>query len=326
MTAALEHRPERRDLVARRAATDRAFRGTVRSAAVLAMSVMGLIGFFLFLRALPALRTTGLGFFTTAQWLPGTGHFGIAAVLEGTVLIAGIALLFAVPVALGAALWITEYAPRRARPVLVSLVDLMAAVPSIVFGLWGFFFVQPHLIPVSRFLSSHLGGVLPFLRVANPETDSSFTSSAFIAGSVVAVMVLPTVTSVMREVFAQTPVGEREAAVALGGTQWAVVRRVVVPFGRSGIIGGSMLGLGRALGETVAVYLIISPVFAVTTHPLQSGTHSISALIATLSTESSGVALSGLLAAGLVLFLFTLLVNTASAVVVSRSRSGRSTG
>lgn len=316
---------ERRDLTPSRTTADKVFRGGVRSAAVLAMSVMGLIGIFLLLRAIPALRATGWSFLTTEQWLPGTGRFGVAAVLEGTVVMAGIALLIAVPVALGAAVWIAEYAPRRLRPALISLVDLMAAVPSIVYGLWGFFFVQPHLIPVSRFLASHLGGVLPFLQVDNAETDSSFASSAFIAGCVVGVMVLPTITSVMREVFAQAPQGEREAAIALGGTQWSVVRRVVLPFGRSGIIGGSMLGLGRALGETVAVYLIISPVFALTTHPLQSGTHSISALIATLSTESSGVALSGLLAAGLVLFLFTLLVNLGAAVLVSRSRSGRVT-
>ncbi|MCW2600861.1 MAG: phosphate transporter permease subunit PstC [Frankiales bacterium] len=323
MTAAAT---SRREIAPSSTPADKAFRGTVRGAAVLALSVMGLIGVFLFLRALPALQVTGWRFLTTAEWLPGVGHFGVAAVLEGTILIAGIALLVAVPVGFGASIWIAEYAPRHLRPALVSLVDLMAAVPSIVYGLWGFFFVQPHLIPVSRWLSENLGPALPFLRVDNAETDSSFASSAFIAGCVVGVMVVPTVTSIMREVFSQAPTGEREAALALGGTQWAVVRRVVVPFGRSGIIGGSMLGLGRALGETVAVYLIISPVFAVTTHPLQSGTHTISALIATLSTESSGVALSGLLAAGLVLFLFTLLVNAGAAVVVNRSRSGQVTG
>ena len=317
---------ERRVLAPSSTPADRAFRGVVRAAAVLALVLMGTIGLFLFLRAIPALRVTGFSFLTTKTWLPGVGEFGVAAVLEGTLVIAGIALLVAVPVSFGAAVWIAEYAPRRLRPALVSLVDLMAAVPSIVYGLWGFFFVQPHLIPVSRWLSEHFGGAVPFLRVDNPETDSSFASSAFIAGCVVGVMVLPTITSIMREVFAQAPQGEREAAIALGGTQWSVVRRVVVPFGRSGIIGGTMLGLGRALGETVAVYLIISPVFEITTHPLQSGTHSISALIATLSTESSGVALAGLLAAGLVLFLFTLVVNAIAAVVVERSRSGTETG
>jgi phosphate transport system permease protein len=317
---------ERRVITPSSTPADRAFRGVVRGAAVLALVLMGTIGVFLLLRAIPALRVTGLSFLTTTAWLPGVGEFGVAAVLEGTVVIAGIALLVAVPVSFGAAIWIAEYAPRRLRPALISLVDLMAAVPSIVYGLWGFFFVQPHLIPVSRWLSTHFGGMLPFLRVDNPETDSSFASSAFIAGCVVGVMVLPTITSIMREVFAQAPQGEREAAIALGGSQWSVVRRVVVPFGRSGIIGGTMLGLGRALGETVAVYLIISPVFALTTHPLQSGTHSISALIATLSTESSGVALAGLLAAGLVLFLFTLLINAVAAVVVERSRSGSETG
>ena len=326
MSAATLDHLVRREILHSNEPADRLFRATVRTAALLALSIMGIIGLFLFLRALPALHVTGWHFLTTTEWLPGIHKFGIAAVLEGTVLIAGVALLVAVPVSFGAALWMAEYAPRRLRPALISLVDLMAAVPSIVYGLWGFFFVQPHLIPVSRFLSTRLGGVLPFLRVDNPETNSSYASSAFIAGCVVGVMVLPTITSIMREVFSQAPVGEREAAIALGCTQLSVVRHVIVPFGRSGIIGGSMLGLGRALGETVAVYLIISPMFSLTTHPLQSGTNSISALIATLSTESSGVALSGLLAAGLVLFLFTLLINALAAVLVNRSRSGRVTG
>jgi phosphate transport system permease protein len=167
--------------------------------------------------------------------------------------------------------------------------------------------------------------VFPPFRVTDATTESSFTSSAFIAGLAVGVVVLPTVTSVMREVFAQAPVGEREGAIALGATRWGMIRTVVIPFGRSGIIGGIVLGLGRALGETIVVLMIIAPEFEFTTHPLESGANSIAAHIAARYSESNGVAMAGLLGAGLVLFLFTLLINTAAGVVVSRSRSGAST-
>jgi phosphate transport system permease protein len=138
-------------------------------------------------------------------------------------------------------------------------------------------------------------------------------------------MVVPTATTIMREVFSRAPIGEREGAIALGATRWATIRSVVIPFGRSGIIGGIMLAFGRALGETIAVYMIISPVFALTTHPLQSGTNTFAALIASRYSESSGNGLAALLAAGLSLFVLTLIVNALAAVVVSRSRSGAET-
>jgi phosphate transport system permease protein len=138
-------------------------------------------------------------------------------------------------------------------------------------------------------------------------------------------MVIPTATSVMREVFSQAPVGEREGAIALGATRWGMIRKVVIPFGRSGIIGGSMLGLGRALGETIAVYLIITPIFSLTTHPLQSGTNSIAAFIATRYSESTGIEIAALMGAGLVLFALTVAVDTVAGVIVARSRSGAAT-
>jgi phosphate transport system permease protein len=301
---------------------ERIFRGTVRVSAVSTLVLMGLIALFLLLRAWPALHRAGFSFLTEKRWLPDINHFGVAALLSGTIVIGCIALLVAVPLALGASLFINEYAPRRLRPALVSLVDLMAAVPSIVYGLWGFFFLQPRMIGLSRWLSAHLGGILPFLHVHDADTPSSFTSSAFIAGTVVGLVVVPTVTTVMREVFSQAPVAEREAAIALGSTKWGMIRTVVIPFGKGGIIGGSMLGLGRALGETIAVYLIISPILEYTTHPLQSGTNTIAAFIASRASESSTIGLDGLLGAGLVLFLLTLLVNSIAAVIVARSRSG----
>lgn len=315
----------RRKIVAPEPLSDRMFLLTTKMAAGGALALMAAIGLFLTLKAWPALTTAGPSFLTEKRWLPDVGEFGVAALLSGTFTIAGIAMLFAIPVSFGASIFITDYAPKRIKGVLVSLVDLMAAVPAIVYGLWGFFFLQPHLIGVSRWISANLGGVLPFLQVEDVDSASSFTSSAFIAGSVVGLMVMPTATTVMREVFSQTPASEKEAALALGATHWAMVRNVVMPFGRSGVIGGSMLGLGRALGETIAVYLIISPMFEHTTRPLQSGSNTIAALIATRASESTEFGMAALLGAGLVLFLSTLVVNTIASMIVARSRSGAAT-
>lgn len=315
----------RRDLRARPTRQDLTFVGAARSAAVSTLVVMGLIGLFLLIGAWPALQQQGWGFLTESQWLPEVGQFGVASLLWGTILIALIALVVAVPIGFGAALFISEYAPRRVKKFLVTLVDLMAAVPAIIYALWGLFFLQEHLLGVAQWISVHFGSVLPFLRVGTPDSPSSYTSSAFIAGIATGVVVLPTVTSVMREVFAQAPIGEREGAIALGATRWGMIRAVVIPFGRAGMVGGVMLGLGRALGETIVVYTIISPMFEFTTKPLQSGTNTIAAHIAARYSESGGIALSGLLGAGLVLFFFTLAVNTLAGVVVSRSRSGAAT-
>ncbi len=317
--------PPRRVLVTAPTASDRTFFAAARTAAMSTLTVMALIGLFLAIGAAPALKEAGPSFFTENEWLPETGTFGIASLLWGTVVIALFALAVAVPVGFGAALFISEYAPRSLKGPLVTLVDLMAAVPAIVYGMWAFFFLQGQLLAVAKWLSGLLGGILPPFKVDNPDTLSSFTSSAFIAGVAVGVVILPTITSVMREVFAQAPAGEREGAIALGATKWGMIRTVVLPFGRSGIVGGIILGLGRALGETIVVLLVISPSFDFTTHPLQSGTNSIAAHIAGRYSESSGVAMSGLLAAGLVLFAFTLVINTLAGIVVSRSRSGAAT-
>jgi phosphate transport system permease protein len=317
--------PVRRTLTTRPTAQDVSFVAAVRSAALSTLVIMGLIGVFLLIGAWPALHQEGWRFLTTKEWLPETGHFGIAALLWGTIMVGLFALCVAVPLGFGAALFISEYSPRSLRRPLVMLVDLMAAVPSIVYAIWALFFLQAHLLTVAQWISVHFGSFLPFLRVNTPDSPSSYTSSAFIAGIAVGVVVLPTVTSIMREVFAQAPLGEREGAIALGATRWGMIRTVVIPFGRAGIVGGIMLGLGRALGETIVVYALISPIFALTTHPLQSGTNTIASHIASRYSESGGVALSGLLGAGLVLFLFTLVINTVAGVVVSRSRSGAAT-
>ena len=312
----------RRRLFRSPAPVDRAFRGATRTAAIGDLVIMGLIGTFLLIKSLPAWRRSGFfSFFTTDEWFPDVGRFGIGAVLPGTILIAFIAVVVALPLAFGAAICISELVPPAIRRPLISLVDLMAAIPSIVYALWGFFFLQPRLIPVSRWLSENEHWFPPF-RVPAGSSASSFASSPFIAGVVVAMVVIPLVCSLMREVFSQAPQGEREAALALGSSHWGMIRTVVLPFGRGGMIGASMLGLGRALGETITVYLIISPAFNNSSHILESGGNTIAALIAIKFPDSDSVAISALMAAGLVLFVLTLIINTIAASIISRSRSG----
>jgi phosphate transport system permease protein len=310
-------------IVVRRNRADRVYRAVAYSAGGGTLLLMGLIGTFLFVKAWPALHTLGWAFFTHSDWVPEAGHFGITGVLVGTILIALVALVLAVPVATLAALFVTEYAPRRLARPITSMIDVLAAVPSLIYGLWGREFLQPRQIPLSRWLADHLG----FIPLFNSQGRAGFSSSTFIAGTVVALMIVPICTSVMREVFAQAPSGEKEGALALGGTKWGVIRDVVLPFGRGGMIGGAMLGLGRALGETIAVTLIISPLYdpGKLVHILPTGGNSIASLIALKFGESSGTAISALMAAGLVLFVMTLVVNAIASTIVSRSRSGSAT-
>jgi phosphate transport system permease protein len=309
---------------------DRVFRGVARSGGIAVLAIMLSVGLFLSLRASQAIGSDGVVKFLTVQnWDPDSGNFGIAAVLVGTILIALVAICIAFPLATGTALYITEYAPRQIKGWIVSLVDLMAAIPSVVYGLWGFFFLQGNITPIARWISQTFGWI-PIFSVTGVDpndplpTSTIYTSSTFIAGIVVAFMITPIITAIMREVFAQAPLGEREGALALGSTKWGMIRSVVLPFGRGGMIGGTMLGLGRALGETIAVYLIISPVFVIQTHILENGASSVSALIALGYGEASPFALSALMAAGLTLFIMTLIINFAASTTVARSRSGAS--
>jgi len=310
----------------RQPVADIIFRAVARSAGGITVGIMLAVGLFLSINGSQAISTAGFNFLTEQAWQPQAHKFGIAAILAGTVTIAVIALCVSFPLAFGTALLISEVLPAKLKAILIPLVDLMAAVPSVIFGLWGVFFLQANVIPVSQFLSTYFGWI-PFLAVTDPQghhltEPSAFTSSAFIAGIVVGLMVVPTQTSVMREAFSQAPVGEREGALALGSTRWGMIRAVVLPFGRGGIIGGTMLGLGRALGETIAVYMIISPIFSINWQILQSGTNSVSSLIALRYGESTPFGLSALMAAGLVLFLITMVINFTASSIVARSRSG----
>ena len=306
---------------------DAAFRWVARSGGTVVVTVMTLVGLFLLVRGFQALQVAGPNFITEQSWDPKSKKFGIAAVFSGTVFIALTAIFFALPLAFGTGLYISEYAPQKIKGLLITIVDLMAAIPSIVYGLWGFFFLSPLILPLSQWLATYFGWFPPFsVKGFDPNdplaTPTIFSASTFIAGIVVALMVAPITSSIMREVFTQAPIGEREGALALGATKWGMIRSVVLPFGRGGIIGGTMLGLGRSLGETIAVFLIISPVFEIQPRILEKGGNSISALIALRYNEASGFEISALMAAGLALFVVTLIVNFGASTIVARSRSG----
>jgi phosphate transport system permease protein len=266
----------------------------------------------------------GLAFFTTTQWQTKGKHakFGIEAALFGTIVVAIVAICVAVPVSLCTALFINEYAPLKIlgripiRRPLISVIDLMAAVPSIIYGLWGLLVLQPFLAPIAEWLSVHVS-FLPFLRVSSGTVV--FTGSYLIAGVLVAIMVMPIVTSISRELFSLTPIGEREGALAVGATRARVIGSVVLPFAKGGIVGAVMLGLGRALGEAVAVSVILSVSFGLSLR-LDSHGITIASLIANYWDSGGTYGFSGLLAAGFVLFVFTLAVNLVASIIVSRSR------
>jgi phosphate transport system permease protein len=305
---------------------DHLFRALARSGGGLVLTIMGLVGLFLVIRGADAISVAGWGFVTTQNWDPNAHDFGIA----GTVTIAAIAIVVAVPLALGTATYISEYAPEGIRRLLIGVVDLMAAIPSVVYGLWGAFWLDQAIVPVARWISTYFGWIpvfaVPDFNANDPlATTTVFTSSALVAGLVVAMMVSPISASIMREVFAQAPIGEREGALALGSTRWGMIRTVVYPYGTGGIIGGIMLGLGRALGETIGVYLVISQVFTINLHVLHAGTNSISSLIALRYGEANPFEMSALMAAGLVLFLITMAINFGASIIVARSRSGAAT-
>jgi phosphate transport system permease protein len=317
-----EDRP--RTITTRISGADLAFRTMARAAGLLVLAITGLIAAFLVDRASSTLHAVGWRFLTNFQWILNDNNLGVGAILPDTIIIALIALIIAVPVALAAALFISEYAPQGLRRMLIALIDLMAAIPSILYAIWGFFWLMPRFIGTGRWISDHLG-FIPFLKVPGSYQPGNFEDSTFLAGLVVSLMIIPIVASISREVFSQAPQGEREAAYALGSTRWGMIRTVVLPYGRGGVIGAVMLGFGRAMGETIVTAIILSQVFTVVTHPLQSGGNTIAALIAQDAGESTPAMISALIAAGLVLFIVTLLVNAIASIIIARSRSGLQT-
>ena len=315
-----------RKIVSRASTSDKIFRGVLRSAGVAVLVINALILIFLILKSSSAFQRAGFGFFTTQSFYPEISkQFGIAALLPDSAEIAVVALLIAMPVGVAIALFISEYASPLIRPPMIAVIDLMAAIPSIIYALWGLFFLMPRILGLNEWLAHHLG-FIPFFHFTRQDILSNYVGSPFIAGVVVSLMVIPIITSLSRQVFSQAPQGEREAAYALGSTKWGMIRTVVLPFGRAGIIGASMLGLGRALGETIAVTFILTPpTFHFTGHILEGGGNSITAEIANFIFQYDTKGKAALLACGLVLFASTLIVNSLPSVVISRSRSGAAT-
>ncbi len=292
---------------------------TGASGALLVLTIIA-IGVFLVIEALPALRADTTNFFTTKEFLPEADKptFGIAVLAFGTVLTSLVAMVLAVPVALGVAIFVTQYAPRRLADLLGGLVDLLAAVPSVVYGLWGLNFLDKHLQPINKGLHDHLGWIPLF-----GDTGGQYSRSILLASLVLAIMVLPIVAALSREVLLQIPSSLSEAALALGATRWETVRTAVLPPSRAGIVSAVMLGLGRALGETIAVALVLLTSPTITTKILGSGGNTIAANIAAKFGEYAQTGRGALIASGLVLFVITFAVNAVARGIVVRSAHRR---
>lgn len=302
---------------------DRIFRSLALAAGATIIAVIALMALFLIIRAVPSLQANKANFLTSSEFATTDEtnlRFGIAELFQITVLSSVFALLLAVPIAIGIAAFLTNYAPRRLAKPFAILVDLLAAVPSIVFGLWGIFVLAPKLEPVARFLNDNLGW---FFLFADGNVSLAGGGTVFTAGVVLAVMILPIITSVTREVFSLTPRGHVEAAQALGATKWEVIRMTVFPYGRSGMIAGSMLGLGRALGETVAVLIILRAAAQPGNWSVFDGGYTFASKIASAAAEfSSKLPTGAYIAAGFVLFILTFIVNALARAAAGGRVSG----
>lgn len=296
---------------------DQIFRGISVGSGVLILVVMAAIAGFLLWKSLPSFTNNSSNFLTEKVWFPDQDppKFGIAALAFGTIIAALFAMLIAVPVGIGTSLFISYYAPRRLAGIMAFLIDLLAAVPSIIFGLWGLQVLMPHMGGTAKWLNDYLG----FIPLFKNEQEL-YTKSLFIAGVVLAIMVLPTISAISREVFKQVPRSHLEASLALGATRWEMIRMAVLPFGRAGVISASMLGLGRALGETIAVALILSALFDVNIHITEPGGNTFAANIALKWNEAGPNGLSALIASGLVLFIITLSVNAIARSIIARRK------
>ena len=300
--------------------TDKVFRAVVTSGGLVSFVLLGLIGFFLIYNGFEAIRNAGFGFITGFDWVDAIpeenqpASYGIGAMLYGTIVTGILAMLMGVPVAVGTALFLSYYAPEWLKKPMVVVVDVMAAIPSIVYGLWGYFVLMPHAEYWAKLIHKYFG-FIPFFDMPAPV----FTRSPFIAGLVLAIIITPIVTAIAREVFAQTPLERIQAAYALGATKWSMIKAVVFPYGRGGVVGGAMLGLGRALGETVAVYTVLNLVYDIKIEILLSAGGNVASMIVNKFGEADFVELQALMAAGFVLFLVTLMVNFLANTIINKT-------
>ncbi len=308
-----ESRLARRD--SRRA--DDGFRLMSLAAGLVVLVVLGLITWSITLEALPAFREEGIGFLTSSRWAPNDDAFGALGFVFGTFFVSLIALIFAVPASIGIALFITELAPLPVGKVMTFVMDLLAAVPSVVFGLWGVSVLALKAPGFYETIGSPLSAI-PGLGGAFGGPYNASGKSFMTAGFILALLITPIITSITRDVFETTPRGQKEAALALGATRWEMIRGAVLPHARAGVIGAVLLGLGRAMGETIAAALVIGSVASITPRLFASG-DALAAVIANQFGEAVGTARSALIGLGVVLFAMTILVNLAASAVVSRA-------
>jgi phosphate transport system permease protein len=296
---------------------DRAFRALASTSGLTIVVLVLFVGIFLLALALPSLRADLDNFLTSRNWTVAGNElrFGIAGLLWTTALSSVLAMAMAVPVAVGVALCLTQYLHKRAAAPISFVVDMLAAVPSIIFGLWGLIVLGPFLAPAGEWLINAIGWIPLFSKSVDPK------GSVFVASVVLAIMILPIVMAISRDVFAQTPRDHIEAALSLGATRWEVIRTAVLPYGRSGVISASMLGLGRALGETIAVMIILTtPAAGSPFSPsIFAGGETFASKIANNAAEFDSPSKTGAyIAAGLVLFLITFVVNAMARVIAER--------
>lgn len=300
---------------------DKIFSALASGAGILVVALVTLVGAFLVIQAIPALADNDSNFLLSQDWDVDSSplHFGIARLLWVTVATSLVAMAIAVPFAVCIALFLTQYAPSWLAKPGAALIDLLAAVPSIVYGLWGLFTVGPLFQPVQDVITSVLGWFPLF-----SETQTSAGSTIFFVSVILAIMILPIITALTREVFAQTPQAHKDAATALGATKWEVIRTAVLPFGKPGIISASMLGLGRALGETVAVMMIVSALNGSEgwNFSIFKGGETFASKIANNAGEFDNPTKTGAyIAAGLVLFILTFVVNSLARIVIERRKA-----
>ncbi len=299
---------------------DRLFRALSVGSGVFIVTLIAAIGGFLLWRAIPALARDKENFFSYGgNWITtdtAAMHFGIFDMIQVTLLVSLFALFLAMPVALGIAIFLIQYASRRVAGLLAYLVDLLAAVPSVIYGVWGLYVLAPRLRGIATWLNDHWGG---FFLFATGNASVAGGGTIFTGGIVLAIMILPVISAVTREVFIQTPQGQIEAALALGATRWEVVKTTVLPFGRSGYISGAMLGLGRALGETLALLIIMRGTQQAFGWSLFDGGRTFATKIAATALEFNDQFKAGAyIAAGLVLFVLTFGVNALARAAVTK--------
>lgn len=308
----------RADLTAGRRIGDKVFATVTTSSGIIVIALVVGVAAFLLYQAVPSLSSNNADFLTSREWEvsdPSNMRFGVAQLLWTTVISSLVAMVIALPIAVALALLLTQLAPRRIATSLAYVIDLLAAVPSIIFGLWGIRVLSPYIAPVQDFLQATLGWIPVF------EPTSVQSGTIFLASVVLAIMILPIMTALSREVFAQTPLATKEAALALGATRWEMIRTTVLPFGASGVISAAMLGLGRALGETVAITLILSATSGAFSWSLFFGGETFASKIANAAAEFDSPEKTGAyIAAGLVLFALTFVVNAIARIIVKRKK------